>query len=577
MTDVASTTLPPSYLWQAEALTSWAGNGYRGVIEAVTGSGKSRIGHEAVTAAVAAGHHALVLVPTVVLLRQWDSALRPLLDRGDVGLIGGGSDADFGSHRVLIATVQSAHRRSLRPPLGRGLIVADECHRYGAPSFAEALSPEWGLRLGLTATYERNDSAVDDVLTPYFGRVVYALDYRRALDHGVVAPFNVALVRTQFTADERDRYDRAYARARELRRILIHEHGVPDDPFGDFMVAVQALADDAGLLGAKEAREYLKRFSEYRQTLAETEAKTRLLEHIAPGIGAADRALVFTETIDGAMQAAQRLAAGGSIAEPLHSHLATGLREDVMRRFRQGFLDAVATPHLLDEGVDVPEADVAVVAAASRTRRQMIQRMGRVVRRKRDNRPARFVLMYVAGTPEDPRQGGHEAYLDMVLPVAHDISHFDSHAIDRLNHWLADTQPVAAERIPRLAEAHAVDLWRHGLFAAPATTASASTQDGAAARLSTTMSLMDLAAPTAKATIMKVISGLVADAEIVFEDPASHRRVAVTRGSQLTITPRNTPDGPSQTLTLPRTALRDAANLTVRFLRTGNPSNQDGA
>jgi superfamily II DNA or RNA helicase len=73
---------------------------------------------------------------------------------------------------------------------------------------------------------------------------------------------------------------------------------------------------------------------------------------------------------------------------------------------------------VLDEGVDVPAADLAVVLAASRSRRQMVQRMGRVLRRKDDGRPARLVIVHAVGTVEDPATGAHEGFLDEVLPVA---------------------------------------------------------------------------------------------------------------------------------------------------------------
>ena len=78
---------------------------------------------------------------------------------------------------------------------------------------------------------------------------------------------------------------------------------------------------------------------------------------------------------------------------------------------------------MLDEGVDVPAADLAVILAASRSRRQMIQRMGRVLRRKPDGRAARFIIVYARGTVEDPALGAHEGFLDEITPVAAAVHH----------------------------------------------------------------------------------------------------------------------------------------------------------
>ena len=62
--------------------------------------------------------------------------------------------------------------------------------------------------------------------------------------------------------------------------------------------------------------------------------------------------------------------------------------------------------------------------ASSRSRRQMIQRMGRVVRRKQDGRVARIAVLYVEGTSEDPHDGAHEDFLDAITGAADDVRYF---------------------------------------------------------------------------------------------------------------------------------------------------------
>ena len=57
---------------------------------------------------------------------------------------------------------------------------------------------------------------------------------------------------------------------------------------------------------------------------------------------------------------------------------------------------------MLDEGIDVPDANLGIVMSGSRTRRQMIQRMGRILRRKEPGVGARFVIMFAKDTIEDP-------------------------------------------------------------------------------------------------------------------------------------------------------------------------------
>lgn len=100
---------------------------------------------------------------------------------------------------------------------------------------------------------------------------------------------------------------------------------------------------------------------------------------------------------------------------------------------------------VLDEGVDLPEADLAIIVAASRTRRQMIQRMGRVLRRKPDGRLARIAIVYVAGSYEDPELGAHEAFLDTVRDVADDYRDYRPGSPSRqIVDDLSDNRPASA-------------------------------------------------------------------------------------------------------------------------------------
>jgi superfamily II DNA or RNA helicase len=110
--------------------------------------------------------------------------------------------------------------------------------------------------------------------------------------------------------------------------------------------------------------------------------------------------------------------------------------------FGSGHLQVVVAPKVLDEGVDVPEADLAVIVAASKTRRQMIQRMGRVLRVKQDGRLARFALLYVEGTSEDPDLGAHAEFVDEITDVADKVDTFNSSApTSRISTFLCELYP----------------------------------------------------------------------------------------------------------------------------------------
>lgn len=421
------TALPTLYRWQTAALEAWRAQGRRGVVEAVTGTGKTVVGVAAALAELGEGGQVCVLVPTKDLQAQWNDVLsRCLPPRFSVGLLGDGRRDGLGNHDVLVAIVNSARGADLRPRRPGGLLIADECHRYASDNNRLALEVAFPRRLGLSATFARADEGHLDWLAPYFGVTCYRMGYAAARADGVMARFSVALVGVAFSIGERGEYDELTLLMSAARSMLIAKGAVPAEPVGRFFEAVARLArqdgDDAAL-----ARSYLAAMQNRRRLMAETPAKIDLLRYLTTTVQAADRAIVFTQTLDGAKRSASALRDGGVAAAAMHSGLSSEERHRTLRRFAEGRLHAVAAPLVLDEGVDVPAADLAIILAASRSRRQMVQRMGRVLRKKADGRLARFVVVFVEGTVEDPASGAHEGFLDEITGVAEAVRTFRPH------------------------------------------------------------------------------------------------------------------------------------------------------
>jgi superfamily II DNA or RNA helicase len=415
--------------WQAEALAAWSVT-CRGVVEAVTGTGKTRLAMAAIRSVVDRGGRCLVLVPTLELQDQWVRELRGHAPDLQVGKLGGGHDDDLFDRHVVVATPHSAAAVPVDlPPDTPGLLVADEAHRYGAPTWGAALHDPFHLRLALTATYERGDDGLVEVLEPYFGQVVHRYGYDRAVADGTVAPFSIAIASVRLEDTERAVYDTADRRARQLRRELVGPLGMPKEPRALFaaVAAVVAEANQGGRDGpqVRACREYLVRVRERRDVAATAAGKLAVCEALAPALRER-RSLVFTDTVEQAEDAARLLVAGGVAAETVHGQLSDDRRRIRLAQFRRGRLDALVAPRVLDEGIDVPAADVALVLAAFRTRRQMVQRLGRVLRLKDDGGEARLVLAVAEDTAEDPEHGGHDGFLAEVRGVAREVARFDA-------------------------------------------------------------------------------------------------------------------------------------------------------
>jgi superfamily II DNA or RNA helicase len=453
--EVSPAPSPDLYRWQLDALISWLSCGRRGVVEAVTGSGKTDVAIAAAADAWRRNRFVLVVVPSRVLMEQWHGRLTAALPGARVGRLGDSGRDTVAQCDVLVTTRHSAAAHKPVPPEGRGgLLIADECHGLGGGVLRRALLPQYEERLGLTATLERSDDAVTDLLLPYFGGICYRYGFEQAIADGVCARPRVALVGVTLSAEERAEYVSTEQQLVNARRHLRLVRGVPLEPFGAFLAAVAHLADKDSGPDGRAARDYLDAFSKRRQIVAQSTGKYELLGRFAPAIRAAHGALIFTETVRAANHAINRLDPLVAI-ELITGSTARGQRRDILDNLRTRRLDAVAAPRVLDEGIDVPDANLGIVMSASRTRRQMIQRMGRILRRKRPGVGARFVIMFAKDTLEDPSQRiDRDGFLDEIERISEAAGIFDANHFDALDAFLAEPGPVVVPEPERL------DAWR---------------------------------------------------------------------------------------------------------------------
>jgi superfamily II DNA or RNA helicase len=230
------------------------------------------VGIEAIREALADDYAAIVVVPTVDLVEQWVRALRRH-EIPRVGALRNGRKTSFREADVIVGTVQSLYAAPPTKPDGRVLLVADECHRYGSEQWKHALDASYRRRLGLTATFERTDDGINDLLT-YFGNTpVYSIGFERAIADGVVAPYNVQLRSVELTPTERRQYGRADETVKDCRMKLV-TRGFTAEPFGAFMREVQDATKDRDDFTSHDlAVRYLKAFSERADILASAQGK----------------------------------------------------------------------------------------------------------------------------------------------------------------------------------------------------------------------------------------------------------------------------------------------------------------
>ncbi|MDK8435097.1 MULTISPECIES: sigma-70 family RNA polymerase sigma factor [unclassified Brevibacterium] len=448
---------PHLWSWQAEALDAWHQSRCRGVVEAVTGAGKTMIGITAAFEAFRQGIKVLVLVPTAELQTQWQQRLMETLPQADVGTLGNGRKDSLSSCDILVAIINSATRGDLLKEHSKGLLIADECHRYAAQSFSKALQSDFRYRLGLTATYQRPDKANTKVLDPYFGVVVFQMWYDRALLDGVIAEFDIAFVGVSLTNSERGDYQTASSAISKFGMSLKNKLNLQDVSFDQFMLTIQSLAkrknDPSPVVFM--ARKYLEAVVKRQQVLTNAKNKMKVLEGIAPVIAESRGTLVFSQTVDSSTQAARLLQRSRIETKSVSSSSKPHERRGAMQLFANGLAKVLCAPRILDEGIDVPDSDLAVVLSGSKQPRQTIQRLGRIIRRKADGRHGRFVVLYAINTIEDETPNRDQQF-GAVVPSARRVADFNETQIRELRKFLRapapDMRDALGPSLPRTEE-----------------------------------------------------------------------------------------------------------------------------
>jgi len=414
------------YRWQAEALSAWEQAGRIGIIEAVTGSGKTHVAIEALARLYAQDRwlNTVVIVPTLPLMDQWYEKLTKHFPDERVGRIGGKHKERFKVPPLAyVMTIHCALRHAselLRhcwdPSLeGRhkSFLIADECHHYiDAPVWNQIIQPpyEWTYRMGLSATIE-----------PYevegLGKIVMTYSFRDAHRDGLIPSFDLVNVGVDLTLPEREIYIDLSKKVSEQWWRVFEEYQYELRDVPDHWL-FRELLRLMGKLGSGKEPEIEKLFLLLFQR-AEihymAENKMDLAEWaIAQFVATGHKTLVFFERIAAAdwvndnvpLRAAKclqgRLASSPQVwCRTYHSGMDRKERDRVLEEFRAQKSGALLACRGLDEGVDIPDVDGAVLVASTQAARQRIQRIGRTLRRGNSCKRPIILTLSARGTGDE--------------------------------------------------------------------------------------------------------------------------------------------------------------------------------
>ncbi len=368
--------------WQLHALEAWTSAQFRGIVEVATAGGKTFFALQCIKRwlAINPTGKILIIVPTTALQDQWYVALTEdllILDE-DICIWPERNDSKLSFHIMVVNTARTKSKviKSLNEKL---LLIADECHRFASAENSAALEIAPDATLGLTATADREfDDGLNEVLIPNLGRIIYNYTIADARRDGVVSEFQLNNVRVPFRVSEELEY-------RKLTKGI-----------------AQAFA--------KNDQDKVTRLSRLRARVSTT-ATSRIPAAVAIAEENRNlRILIFHEDIENAQKIHDILKKRGHSVAMYHSQIGGESRRESLKQFRKGIVRVIVCCRALDEGVDVPESEVAIIAASTSSSRQRIQRIGRVIRVHDGKEKAKIYTIYITDREQNKLRHEQENY-----------------------------------------------------------------------------------------------------------------------------------------------------------------------
>ena len=357
------------YPHQAEALQAWKQSGRQGVVVLPTAAGKTYLAQLAMESTP---RTTLIVVPTLDLMHQWYAQIEKAFPNAEVGLLGGGSRDRT---PILIATYNSAAIHAETLGNRYALQIFDECHHLPTDFFkviAEYVIAPY--RLGLTATPERSDGTHRH-LDALIGKIVYRKTPEE-LSGAALADHKIVQMRVKLSDTEQKQYDSAIA----IRNQFLRQSNISLGSLEGWQLFVQASAR------SPQGRKAMLAHREAKEIALGTDAKLRVLidlieEHYC------ERILIFTNDNTTVYRISQQF-----LIPAITYQTAVKERHDILTRFKAGEYKTLVASHVLNEGVDVPDARIAIILSGTGSTREYIQRLGRVLRK--GNTSSKQAILY---------------------------------------------------------------------------------------------------------------------------------------------------------------------------------------
>ena len=387
--------------YQGEAVRGWLEANGRGRFEMATGTGKTITALAAAVKAVeqceANGESLwiVVLVPDEPLVAQWEEeakgfGFRPIIAPGSrwrQKLEGDLLQLKTGlkSSGCLISTFGSAlanrghlinqiNRHKGNDHTARVMLIADEAHGLGAPTRQKLLLDRFDFRLALTATFSRHfDDEGTEVLDEFFeGHKTRVSIHEAIYKYKTLVEYNYYPIIVELNGDESDYYE-------DLSRDIARIYAMSQNGWSEFEGKADALLRSRSNILKHAAG----KIAAFQQVVVELETRKYMLVYTAEGTRPVDSDVVGDDQ-DGIRQDEELLAVLEALdvdVEKFNGDRPREARVFLQEELDSGNIDCLVAMKCLDEGIDIPEARVALFVASTTNPRQYVQRRGRILRK----------------------------------------------------------------------------------------------------------------------------------------------------------------------------------------------------
>ena len=355
---------------QRKALNAWAKQGFVGSVIAGTGFGKSRVGVLAVEHMLKDGGNALILVPTVQLQEQFIEEF----DKWGVS-----------NTNVEIMCYQSAYKL-----IGNhyNIVICDEIHLGLSPEYRKFFKNNiYDSLLCMTATLPEELEYKD--LLEKIAPTTYKITLDKCVELGIVSPYSITCIPVTLTIDEKAAYKKANNSFVQWKYML--------GQFNAFESAQEIMRNKNATAGDKQKAVMFYRAIRMRKQIVDfAENKINKFKEIYEN-NKDKKILAFSGANDFTDKLCNSIAPNAVV---YHSKKTKKQKETALESFKDGTINVLCSTKALNQGFDVPDANMGVICGITSKSLSMIQRVGRLIRFQ-ENKIGEIIILYVADSQEE--------------------------------------------------------------------------------------------------------------------------------------------------------------------------------